>query len=200
MRIIVGLGNPGSKYSKTRHNIGFRVVDQLSETHNISLEEKDVFIMGRGTVDGQEVVLLKPLTFMNRSGTAVKKALKKFNVQADGPGDSLIVIHDDLDVDAGIIKIRRNGSSGGHKGIESVIQETGTREFIRVKVGIGRDRDIPADKYVLGTFRTSEKKLIKDAIINAADAALAVVREGADKAMNKYNRSAQAGRTGKSPG
>ena len=193
MRIIVGLGNPGSKYSKTRHNIGFRVVDQLSETHNISLEEKDVFIMGRGTVDGQEIVLLKPLTFMNRSGTAVKKALKKFNVQADGPGDSLIVIHDDLDVDAGIIKIRRNGSSGGHKGIESVIQETGTREFIRVKVGIGRDRDIPADKYVLGTFRTSEKKLIKDAIINAADAIFTIITEGVDKAMNKYNRSARAG-------
>ncbi len=203
MWILVGLGNPGSKYSKTRHNIGFRVIDHFSETHKIPIEEKDSYMIGRGTADGHEVVLLKPLTFMNRSGQAVRKVLKKFNKLSDKLDDVLLVVQDDLDIEPGVVKIRKEGSSGGHKGIESVIQETGTRNFIRVKVGIGRDKSAPTDEYVLAQFRSSEKNLIKDAIINAADAVLAVVKEGADKAMNKYNRTIQAGRTGrtgKSPG
>ncbi len=197
MWLLVGLGNPGSKYSKTRHNIGFRVIDQFSETHKIPMEEKDSYMIGRGTVDGQDVVLLKPLTFMNRSGQAVRKALRKFNKLSDKLGDVLIVVQDDLDIDTGTVKIRKEGTSGGHKGIESVIQETGTRNFVRIKVGIGRDKSVPTDEYVLAQFRPSEKNQIKDAIINAADAALAVVREGTDKAMNKYNRTIQAGRPGR---
>lgn len=185
MWIIAGLGNPGSKYSGTRHNIGFRVIDRLSEEYNIRLEERDIYVIGKGAIGGVDVILLKPLTFMNRSGLAVKKILKKRNVSPD----RLIVVQDDLDIDTGAVKIRRNGSSGGHRGIESIIQELGTRDFVRVKVGIGRDKDIPVEEYVLRTFKPAEKNIVKDVIINTAYAVTVIVAEGVDKAMNKYNRS-----------
>ncbi len=185
MWIIAGLGNPGSKYSGTRHNIGFRVIDRLSEEYNIRLEERDIYVIGKGAIGGVDVILLKPLTFMNRSGLAVKKILKKRNVSPD----RLIVVQDDLDIDTGAVKIRRNGSSGGHRGIESIIQELGTRDFVRVKVGIGRDKDVPVEEYVLRTFKPAEKNIVKDVIINTAHAVTVIVAEGVDKAMNKYNRS-----------
>ncbi len=186
MWIIAGLGNPGRKYEKTRHNVGFLVIDKLSERYGIVLEEKGSYCLGKGSIEGQAVVLLKPLTFMNRSGSAISKVLKKFNTF---PG-SLITVHDDLDLDAGVIKLKKTGASGGHKGIESIIQETGTRDFYRVKVGVGRDRDIPAEIYVLSNFRPIEKSIIKDAIINAVDAVAAIVTFGIDRAMTNFNRTA----------
>ncbi|HAK87732.1 MAG: aminoacyl-tRNA hydrolase [Nitrospirae bacterium GWC2_46_6] len=188
MWIIAGLGNPGSKYSGNRHNVGFKVIDRIAEEYDITLEEKDIYVIGKGVLEGIDVILLKPLTFMNRSGLAVKKILRKKNFSPD----KLIVVQDDLDLAAGIIKIRKNGSSGGHRGIESVIQETGTKDFIRVKVGIGRDNDIPVEKYVLMNFRPSEKVQAKDGIIKAAGAVVSIAAEGIDKAMNRYNRSAKA--------
>ena len=188
MWVIAGLGNPGTKYSGNRHNVGFKVIDRIAEEYDIPLEEKDIYIVGKGAVEGVDVILLKPLTFMNRSGLAVKKILKKKNLSPD----NLIVVQDDLDMDTGIIKIRKNGSSGGHRGIESVIQEIGTRDFIRVKVGIGRDNDIPVEKYVLMNFRPSEKIQAKDGIIRAAEAVASIAAEGVERAMNKYNRSAKA--------
>lgn len=194
MWIIVGLGNPGSKYAKTRHNVGFSVVDQLAEAYRITLDEKELYSIGKGAIEGQETILLKPLTFMNRSGLAVKRVLKKYGIPSDHLSQTLIAIHDDLDLDTGVIKIRKGGSSGGHKGIESIIQETGTKDFIRVKVGIGRDRDIPVERYVLSTFTPAEKNMIKDAIINASDAVSVIVAEGIDKAMNRFNRSSRSGR------
>jgi PTH1 family peptidyl-tRNA hydrolase len=187
--VIAGLGNPGTKYSATRHNIGFRVIDRLSEEYNIPLEERDVYMIGKGAIEGVNVILLKPLTFMNRSGLAVKKILKKANISADNLMDRLIVVHDDLDIDAGAIKIRRGGSSGGHRGIESIIQELGTKDFVRVKVGIGRDETIPVDEYVLQNFKPHEKNIIKYVIVCASRAVTSVVTEGIDKAMSKYNRS-----------
>ncbi len=189
MWIIAGLGNPGSKYSVTRHNIGFRVINQLSEKYDIELEDRDIYSIGKGVVKGVDVILLKPLTFMNRSGLAVKKTLKKLNILSDNLMDKLIVVHDDLDIDTGLIKIRKGGSSGGHKGIESIIQEIGTKNFVRVKIGIGRDKDIAIEEYVLSNFKPSEKILIKDVIINAVNAIASIVIEGVDRAMNKYNRS-----------
>lgn len=196
MWVIVGLGNPGSKYSRTRHNIGFRVVDRLSEEYGISLKEYDIYIWGRGLAGGRELALIKPLTFMNRSGIAVKKILRKLNIRKDDSPESLrdclIVVHDDLDIDVGAIKIRRNGSSGGHRGIESIIEETGTKDFIRVKIGIGRDKDIPAEEYVLNTFKSSEKKMVSEAVDNAAGAVSVIVTEGVDRAMNMFNRPAAA--------
>jgi len=185
--IIAGLGNPGRKYEKTRHNVGFMVVDKLSEQYGIELEEKDSYCLGKGAIEGQAVVLLKPLTLMNRSGNAVSKVLKKFDTF---PG-SLIVVHDDLDLDTGVIKLKKTGASGGHKGIESIIQGTGTRDFFRVKVGVGRDRDIPAEIYVLSNFRPFEKSIIKDAILNAVDAVTAIITVGIDKAMTRHNRAAR---------
>lgn len=185
MWVIAGLGNPGSKYEKNRHNVGFIVIDKLSEQYGIVLEEKGSYCLGRGSIEGQAVVLLKPLTFMNRSGSAVSKVLKKFNVF---PG-SLIVVHDDLDLDTAVMKLKKTGASGGHKGVESIIQETGTKDFFRVKVGIGRNPDMPADEYVLSNFRPFEKSIIKDAIIKAVDAVAAIVTLGIDRAMTRYNRA-----------
>lgn len=193
MWIIAGLGNPGSKYEKTRHNVGFRVIDRLSEEYGIVLEEKDTYCLGKGTIEGRQAVLLKPLTFMNRSGVAVTKVLRKFCASPD----SLIVAHDELDLDAGVVKIKKTGSSGGHNGIGSIIEAAGTRDFLRIRVGIGRDRDIPPDVYVLSSFRPAEKSIIGDAIINAADAIVAIISMGTDKAMTRHNR---AGRERQQPG
>lgn len=188
MWVIAGLGNPGTKYSGNRHNVGFKVIDRIAEEYDIPLEEKDIYIIGKGALEGVDVILLKPLTFMNRSGLAVKKILNKKNLSPD----NLIVVQDDLDMNTGIIKIRKNGSSGGHRGIESVIQEIGTKDFIRVKVGIGRDEYIPVEKYVLMNFKPSEKIQAKDGIIKAAEAVASITAEGVGRAMNKYNRSAKA--------
>ncbi len=188
--LIVGLGNPGDKYSSTRHNTGFMAIDRLSESHHIPLAVKDVYSLGRGLIEGTPVVLLKPLTYMNLSGVAVRKVLKKFNLFRDGEICNLIVVHDDLDIETGLIKIRRSGSSGGHKGIESVIRETGTKDFIRVKIGIGRDPNMQVEEYVLRRFRPAEKKVVEDAIIKATGAVESIVTCGIEKAMNTYNRAA----------
>lgn len=185
MWIIAGLGNPGDKYSCTRHNVGFRVIDQLLKIYNIPLKGNNMY--GRGVIEGHEVILLKPLTFMNRSGFAVRDVLRRFNISTDKLLNTLIVIHDDVDLDIGIIRIRRNGASGGHRGIESVIQEIRTKDFVRIKVGIGRDKDVPVEEYVLSDFKSSEKNLIAYAIINSARAAIAIVTDGIEKAMNTYN-------------
>jgi len=185
MWIIAGLGNPGSKYAKTRHNVGFVVIDKLSEQYGIVLEEKDSYCIGKGAIEGHPVVLLKPLTFMNRSGSAVSKVLKKYNTLPE----SLLVVHDDLDLGTGVIKLKKTGASGGHKGIESIIQVAGTRDFFRVKVGVGRDRDVPAEIYVLSNFRPFEKSIMKDAIIRSVDAVAAIITVGIDRAMTRYNRA-----------
>lgn len=189
MWIIAGLGNPGATYAPTRHNVGFKVIDRLAEEHGIVMEDKELSAQGRGAICGHRVALLKPFTFMNRSGIAVKRALRKAAYGAEQLGDVLIVVHDDLDLETGVLKIRKSGSSGGHRGIESIIQETGTKEFIRVKIGIGRDPGQPVETYVLRSFRPDELAPVKDAIIRASDAVTAIVAEGVETAMNRYNRS-----------
>jgi len=180
---IVGLGNYGSKYSKTRHNLGFMALEVLAESFDIALQEKKQYRLGKGSIEGQDVLLIEPLTFMNLSGVAVKDIFRKFNVTPE----TLIVIHDDLDMDTGRLKIRRNGSSGGHRGLESIIQSLGTKEFIRVKIGIGRDPGISPEVYVLKKFKKDELPIIKDAIQRAAHGVTAIMSEGLSKAMNKFN-------------
>ncbi len=186
--LIVGLGNPGEKYTATRHNVGFMLLDRLSGRHGISFSGKDDASIGKGLITGNSVLLLKPLTYMNLSGRAVRKALAKFNLIRDGEIHNLIVIHDDLDLSPGVVRIRRGGSSGGHKGIDSIIIETGSRDFIRIKIGIGRDSTVPAEDYVLRRFRPGEKKLIEEAITEAESAIGTILDSGVEKAMNKYNR------------
>jgi PTH1 family peptidyl-tRNA hydrolase len=189
--IITGLGNPGDKYSATRHNIGFIVLERLSDAFRIPLAVRDGYSLGKGAINTTQVVLLKPLTYMNLSGVAVRKVLKKFNLIREGEVGNFIVIHDDLDLEPGVVKIRRTGSSGGHKGIESIIRETQTKDFIRIKIGIGRDREMPVEEYVLRRFRSSEKKVIEDGILKAMNAVESIIAGGIEKAMNTCNRTAK---------
>ena len=183
MWLIVCLGNPGRRYSRTRHNVGFMVADDVAGKYGIELKTKESYIIGKGSIEGNDVILVEPLTFMNRSGLAVKEVMKKYPL---GP-ENLIVVHDDLDMETGKLKIRKKGSSGGHRGVDSIIESIGTREFIRVKIGIGREEGVPAEEYVLRKFGKDEIPLIKAAVVRALDAIAAILRDGADKAMNEFN-------------
>ena len=183
MWLLVGLGNPGSRYSRTRHNVGFMVLEALAEGMGLSFRDRADYRLSDGSIEDERIILIEPLMFMNRSGSAVKKIADKHAVSPE----RIIVIHDDLDLAMGRIKIRKKGSSGGHKGIESVIQQIGTRDFIRVKIGIGRDPLMPAEAFVLSKFRKEELPLIREAVSRAAEAAVCIITHGPDKAMNKYN-------------
>ncbi|MEK6528053.1 MAG: aminoacyl-tRNA hydrolase, partial [Nitrospirota bacterium] len=173
MWLIVGLGNPGKVYSKTRHNLGFMVIDALASKSSIKIKNKSKnSVSGKGNINCIEVILLKPLTFMNKSGIAVKAACKKYqNIE------NLLIVHDDLDLKPGIIRIKKNGSAGGHRGIESVSDYMGTKDFTRLKIGIGRPAyragrpdKISAEDYVLSPFSRQEKTIMKKSVEKAADA------------------------------
>ncbi len=184
MWLIVGLGNPGRKYAKTRHNIGFMVVEDIAERYNITfVRSKDGYKIGRGSIEGHQVFLLEPLLYMNRSGPVVHAVSRKHAIQTE----HIIAVHDDLDMACGKLRIRKTGSSGGHRGIESIMVTMGSRHFVRVKIGIGRDSGMPPEDYVLSTFKRSEIVTMKDAIRRAADAVCSIVTEGIDRAMNTYN-------------
>ncbi|MGZ6214305.1 MAG: aminoacyl-tRNA hydrolase [Candidatus Limnocylindria bacterium] len=186
MKVICGLGNPGERYLFTRHNVGFRVVDLLADRWGLT---------GAGRVkDGTarletelpepvgRVLLVKPLRFMNLSGSALRAALRNTDVD---PAADLLVICDDIDLPLGKVRLRRSGSAGGHNGLRDIIAALGTDEFNRLRVGIGRAGD-PVD-HVLATFRPGEKTLASEAIATGADAAERWLRDGIDAAMNEYN-------------
>jgi PTH1 family peptidyl-tRNA hydrolase len=181
--LIVGLGNPGGKYSRTRHNIGFQVLDEFAGRLRLEWKDRAEYRICSGSLGDARIVLVEPLTFMNRSGSAVRKVAGRFAV----PPENIVVVHDDLDLDAGRLKIRKNGSSGGHKGVESVIQCVGSKTFIRVKIGVGRDETVPAEQYVLMKFRRDELAVIGDAVRKAADSIEMIIADGAEKAMNRFN-------------
>lgn len=185
MWLIAGLGNPGIKYAKTRHNIGFLVIEEIAKRTGLEFKTEEDFRLSRGFIRDRDVILIEPLTYMNLSGKAIKKVIKQFHLMPE----NLIVIHDDIDMETGKVKIKRRGSSGGHKGVESIISSIGSTEFIRVKIGIGRDRELPVEEYVLRKFKKEEIPLITDAISRAADAVLFIISDGVDKAMNKFNKS-----------
>ena len=186
MWVIAGLGNPGSRYSRTRHNIGFMVTEEIACRYGIDLKEKqEKYKIGRGSIDSEHILLIEPLLYMNRSGFVVRDILDKHNVQPE----NLIVIHDDLDMEIGKIKIRKKSSSGGHKGVESIIQNISSKDFIRVKIGIGRDSSLAAEDYVLKRFRKDEVSLIKATIKRASDAVTSIIVDGPEKAMNLFNKS-----------
>jgi peptidyl-tRNA hydrolase, PTH1 family len=182
--LIVGLGNPGSRYARTRHNIGFQVLDEFARRLRLEWKDRTEYKMCSGSIGDERIVLLEPLTFMNRSGNAVRKVSDKFAV---GP-ENTIVVHDDLDLETGRLKIRKNGSSGGHKGVDSIIQHLGSKNFIRVKIGIGRDQFIPTEEYVLKKFRPDESALIGEAVQSAVESIETIITDGVEKAMNRFNR------------
>ena len=183
MWVIAGLGNPGKKYSRTRHNIGFMVLEEVARRHTIELKDRKGYRIGKGSIDAQPLLLVEPLLYMNLSGSVVKKVLRRFSIVPE----HLITIHDDLDIQIGKLKIKRQGSSGGHKGIDSIIQHVGSKEFIRLKVGIGRKEGIPAEYYVLSKFKRDEIPVIKQMIHTAADVVDTIVTDGVERAMNRFN-------------
>jgi PTH1 family peptidyl-tRNA hydrolase len=184
--LVAGLGNPGKKYSWTRHNIGFLALEEIIGRLGLEFRERPDYNTCSGSIGDERIIFLEPLTFMNRSGAAVREILGKNNIVHE----NIIVIHDDLDLDCGRLKIRKKGSSGGHRGVESVIQSIGSNAFIRVKIGIGRDPLMPSEDYVLSKFRKNELPEIKEVIMTAADAVESIIKEGPDKAMNKFNPTA----------
>lgn len=183
MWIVVGLGNPGKRYSRTRHNIGFMVVEETARRYEIDFKEKEKYRIGTGSIDGEKVLLIEPLLYMNNSGLAVRDVIGRFNI----PPEKLVVIHDDLDMEVGKLRIRRKGSSGGHKGIESIIQNLSSKNFARLKIGIGRQESVTSEDYVLSRFRKNEISLIKSTIERASDAVTCILLDGLDKAMNRFN-------------
>jgi PTH1 family peptidyl-tRNA hydrolase len=182
MKMIYGLGNPGERYKLTRHNIGFIVVDFLSEKWHISIRNVRTDIAyGKGQIDKVAVMLAKPYTYMNLSGIP----LGVLDIQPE----DLIVIHDDMDIDFGKIRVKAGGGTGGHKGLESIIDEIGSEDFIRIRCGIGRPANgcDPSD-YVLGQFANEEMQAVEKQIRDASDATRMCLKEGFVKAMNAFNR------------
>jgi len=180
---IVGLGNPGRRYARTRHNTGFLVLEELAARHGVQLKEDNNKRYGRGSIEGANAVFAEPLTFMNLSGQAVRDVLRRSNATPE----TLIVIHDDLDLRPGRVKVKQGGGSGGHNGIKSIVADIGTPEFIRIRVGIGCDPLMVSSDYVLSKFSREEAPIIKEAVQRAADAVECVIRDGLERTMNIYN-------------
>ena len=192
MKLIAGLGNPGFLYARNRHNVGFMCISHLAKVQDIRFDRKQGHARtGLGNIAGKLAVLARPQTYMNASGESVNALMKKLNIT---PAD-LIVIHDDLDLPVGKIRLRRGGSSGGHKGIDSIIARIGTRDFYRVRVGIGRpdtgestpEKEDSIITYVLSDFTPEEKKIIDTVIPQVSEAIIYLLTEGLIDAMNKYN-------------
>ena len=186
MKIVVGLGNPGSKYDGTRHNIGFLVIDRLARQHHIALDQHRCdALIGLGKSHEEPLLLAKPQTFMNRSGVAVAALLQHYGVSAA----DLVVIYDDLDLPLGRIRIRTKGSAGGHRGVSSIIEHLGGVPFNRIRMGIGRPPEgTAAIDYVLAPFAEGEMADLSMAIERCAAALGCLIHQGAPAAMGVYNR------------
>ena len=190
MFLIAGLGNPGRQYEKTRHNMGFDTIDELIDRHRIpqgGIAHKAMY--GKGMIAGEKVLVVKPLTYMNLSGEAIREYVNYYKMD---PETELIVIYDDIDLDPGQIRIRKKGSAGGHNGIKSIIAQIGTQNFYRIKVGVGaKPKGWDLADYVLGRFSPEERELVDKAICDAADAVEMILKDGIEAAMNHYNGAAK---------
>ena len=186
MYIIIGLGNPDNKYSKTRHNIGFDVIDYISDKYNIPMDfVKHKAVCGKGIINGNKVILAKPLTYMNLSGESVIELVNYYKIEED----ELIIIYDDIDLNVGKIRLWQKGSAGGHNGIKSIISHLGTEKFLRIKVGVGaKPKGWDLADYVLGRFNDEERAIVEEAIIKAADACLSIMDNDITYAMNEFNK------------
>ena len=185
MYIIAGLGNPGGKYDNTRHNAGFRVMDILADRMSILVEEKKhKALCGRGVLEGQKVILLKPQTFMNLSGESIRAAADFYKVEPE----NVLVVYDDISLEPGQLRIRAKGSAGGHNGMKNIIAHLGTQEFPRVKVGIGeKPKGMDLADYVLSCFSKGEQELMDQAFKEAARAVAVILGQGIESAMNEFN-------------
>ena len=186
MKIIVGLGNPTSEYQGTRHNIGFSVIDRLSDEYRISVSERKFKgLCGRGMIGADKVLLVKPQTYMNLSGESVVEALHYYKCD---PEEDLIVIYDDIDLDVGRLRVRGKGSAGGHNGMKNIIAHIGTETFARIRVGVGaKPPKMDLADYVLGHFHAEEMEAIEEGRKLACDAAAVILSDGVEAAMNRYN-------------
>ena len=186
--LIVGLGNPGKEYERTRHNAGFRAIDVLADSLGCKIDKgKFQGLYGQCNYNGIKLYLLKPLTYMNLSGRSVLQLSSYFNI----PPQRIIVMFDDISLPPGRLRIRSEGSAGGHNGIKSIIQEVGSQEFPRVKIGVGAKPHPEMDlaDWVLSTFSSQEEKALSVSLKNAAEAALCIIDKGVPEASNRYNGS-----------
>lgn len=184
--LVAGLGNPGSKYTRTRHNVGFMVVDALADRYEISVQRsKFDVIYGRGTIEGIDVILAKPQAYMNRSGPPLRQLADYFRIQRE----AVVVIHDDIDLAFERLKIKEKGGDGGHKGIRSLIQAFGGDQFVRLRVGVGRSQTSgDVIDHVLGQFCYDERSALGDILQKATEAIATILSKGTKEGMNRYNQ------------
>lgn len=186
MYIIAGLGNPSKEYDRTRHNVGFSVVDVLADKYGINMnEKKHRALCGKGMIEGERVILIKPQTYMNLSGESIRSVVDFYKVEPA----QIIVIYDDISLAAGQLRLRKKGSAGGHNGIKNIIAHLGTLEFPRIKVGIGaKPPQMDLAAYVLSRFSQGEQKLMDEAFRDAAAAVAMILTDGMEPAMNVFNK------------
>ena len=188
MRLLVGLGNPGTQYSGTRHNIGFAALDVLAGRHGLEItKSRFKSVIARGRIDDRDIMMAKPQTYMNLSGEAVRQITDFFRIDIT----DILVLFDDMDIEVGRMKVAARGSAGGHKGIASIIQHLGRDDFSRIKIGVGRPRaGDRAENHVLTSFRPEEREQMEQVLESAADAATVFITEGVAETQARYNRRA----------
>ena len=190
MFIIAGLGNPTLQYEGTRHNVGFDVIDMLADRYNISVDgRKGRELVGKGIIEGQKVLLVKPQTYMNLSGESLRELVNYYKIDEE---HELLVIYDDISLDVGQLRIRKKGSAGGHNGIKNIISHLGHDTFMRIKVGVGeKPQGYDLAAYVLGHFDKKDQEVMQQAFADAADAVVMMMNDSADAAMNHFNGKKQ---------
>jgi peptidyl-tRNA hydrolase, PTH1 family len=189
MFLIIGLGNPGEKYENTRHNLGFEVINKLRETckfPNFKFHKKSNAFTAEGQIENEEIILAEPQTFMNLSGSAAPPLIDYYHVEQKG----IVIIHDDIDIPFGKIRISKDSGSGGHKGVSSFIENLGTKNFIRIRIGILPDFGKPekVENFVLKKFTKSEEKILEEIIKKVIEAIEILIKDGLEKAMNEFNQ------------
>ena len=189
MFIIAGLGNPTKEYEKTRHNVGFDVIDKIAEKYGIDVtEKKHRAYCGKGMIAGQKVMLIKPQTYMNLSGESIRSAVEYYKIE---PWDELIVIYDDISLDVGQLRIRKKGSAGGHNGVKNIIAQLQTQVFPRIKIGVGeKPKGYDLAAYVLGRFSKTERERMEEGYERAVSAVEKIVSGDIDGAMIEFNKKA----------
>lgn len=194
MFVIAGLGNPGREYENTRHNIGFRVIDDIAKKYQIAmLERKHKAVIGKGYIDGQKVILVKPLTYMNLSGESIREVTDYYKVDVT---TQLVVVSDDISLDVGQLRIRKKGSAGGHNGLKNIILHLGSENFMRIRMGVSdKPQGYDLKDYVLGHFTDGEIKVLSETSEKAEQAIRMIMQGDVDRAMNRYNT-----KKGKGPG